>query len=152
MKNRIHTAYRGEIYGISFFSYFANHYSKNSHPQLWKTLINVETLTAKLLEPSLDKHSIEYDKHDKDMQLKGREDAAVWIELPWPQLVKTLTNWVEPYESKYQEWAKEAKEEVNAFNLIADHETAIYRCWKAEMLGQSGVPILLKFVQQYSAT
>ncbi len=152
MKDRIHAAYKGEIYGISFFSYFANHYSDKSHSQLWETLIHIETLTAKGLEPSLDKHSIEYDRHDKKIQLKGREDAAAWLELPWPQLVQTLANWVEPYESKYREWAKEAREEINAFHLVADHETAIYECWKAEILGQSGVPVLLQFIKQYTAT
>ena len=150
MKERIHTAYKGEIYGISFFSYFANNYTDKSYSQLWEALIHVETLTAKLLEPYLDKHSIEYDKHDTNMQRKGIKDAEIWVVLPWDKLVQTLTNWVEPYEYKYRLWAEEAKEEINAFHLIADHETAICQCWKAEMTGESGVPVLLKFIKQYS--
>ncbi|EAS41527.1 hypothetical protein [Photobacterium profundum] len=75
MEDRIHTAYKGEIYGISFLSFFAKNYADKSHSQLWETLIHVEVLTAKLLEPYLDKHSIEYDKHNTDMQLKGIKDA-----------------------------------------------------------------------------
>ncbi|MGF1886755.1 hypothetical protein L4D13_11515 [Photobacterium profundum] len=150
MEDRIHTAYKGEIYGISFFSFFAKNYADKSHSQLWETLIHVEVLTAKLLEPYLDKHSIEYDKHNTDMQLKGIKDAEFWVDLPWDQLVQTLTNWVEPYEEKYRVWAEEAKENIQAFSLIADHETAIFQCWKAEMIGKSGVPILLRFIKRYS--
>lgn len=149
MNNRIHDAYRGEIYGIAFFSYFANHYSNHADPQLWEALINVEKLTAKLLKQYLNKHSIEYNKQDKSMQLKGEKDAINWIELPWPQLIKTLINWVEPYENKYQEWAKSENKKIRILNLLAEHETAIYKCWKAEMLGESGIPTLLKFINKY---
>jgi hypothetical protein len=150
VKEHIHTAYKGEIYGISFFSYFANNYTDKSHYQLWEALIDVEVLTAKLLEPYLDKNSIEFDKHDTDMQLKGIKDAKFWVDLPWNQLVQTLTNWVEPYEEKYRLWAEDAKEDIHAFTLIAGHETAIFQCWKAEINGTSGVPVLLRFIKQYS--
>ncbi|MGF1876320.1 hypothetical protein L4D77_13435 [Photobacterium frigidiphilum] len=150
MKERIHAAYKGEIYGVSFFSCFAKNYADKSHSQLWEALIHVEVLTAKLLESYLDKHAIEYDKHDTNMQQKGIKDAEIWVSLPWDQLVQTLTNWVEPYEYKYRLWAEEAKEDTQAFNLIADHETAIFQCWKAEMIGKSGVPVLLRFIKQYS--
>ena len=150
MKARIHIAYRGELYGIAFFNYFAGHRAVDDHSSLWKALVEIETLTAKLLQQSLDKHAIEYDKYDPLMQLKGEKDAAAWIDLPWSKLVQTLRDWVEPYESKYRAWADEATEESNAFKLIADHETAIYECLQAEISGQSGLPFLLRFLKHYS--
>lgn len=150
MKEHIHAAYNGEIYGVAFFSYFADNYADRSHFKLWKALIDVEKLTAKCLEPYLESHSIEYDRNDQCMQLKGKEDAAIWINLAWPELVKTLLNWVEPYEIKYREWAEQASTDNQEFQLIAAHETAIYECWKSEMSGQDGLPILLKFLNDYS--
>ena len=151
MKNRIYDAYRGEIYGISFFSYFAKNYAEKSHLQLWETLIQIETLTADLLEASLDRLLVKYDRYDSDMQQKGEEDAAAWLDLPWPALVQTLIDWVKPYETKYRLWAEESTEERDTFLVIAAHETAIYQCWQTEIHGQSGIPSLLKFIKQYSA-
>ncbi|EVT82015.1 hypothetical protein D046_9243, partial [Vibrio parahaemolyticus V-223/04] len=71
------------------------------------------------------------------MMEKGLSDAEKWIDLPWSKLVATLLNWVEPYEVTYREWQTLAIEKnsnaVNfqtAFDLVAEHETAIYQCWQ----------------------
>lgn len=149
MIDRIYNAYQGEVYGIVFFTYFSEHYSMLSKNELWNTLINVEVLTAQPLEQTLTRHSVQFDIKDQAMLVKGASDAKKWIHLEWNALVNTLTHWVEPYEVKYREWAAEATEEMEAFQLIADHETAIYECWKAELNQQSGLPILLSFIEKY---
>ncbi|WP_394134424.1 hypothetical protein [Aliivibrio fischeri] len=149
MIDRIYNAYQGEVYGIAFFTYFSERYSILNKNELWNTLINVEILTAQLLEPTLTKHKVPFDIKDQAMLIKGTSDAKKWIHLEWNELVNTLTHWVEPYEVKYREWAAEATKEMEAFQLIADHETAIYECWKAELNQQSGLPILLSFIEKY---
>ncbi|GIU38052.1 hypothetical protein L2719_07135 [Shewanella schlegeliana] len=152
MIERIQNAYDGEIYGISFFSYLDNNYQfKASSKTLWKTLIQVETLTANLLENTLAEHQFEYDCNNGAMINKGNSDAQKWCHLPWAELVDTLVNWVEPYEKKYRDWADEARIETDSFRLIAEHETAIYECFKAEKVGISGEMILLDFINKYQA-
>ncbi|MDD9157609.1 hypothetical protein PVK64_15665 [Aliivibrio sp. S4TY2] len=150
MKKRIHSAYKGEIYGISFFTYFADNYTdKKSHP-LWLALTQVERATADLLEISLHKLQIPFERHDPLMIDKGIIDAKRWLTLPWNELVDTLTDWVKPYEKKYREWALEAEDHTEVFQLIADHETAIYQCWKAEQNGEPGIGYLSTFIQKYT--
>ncbi|QUM86099.1 hypothetical protein [Moritella sp. 28] len=150
MEKRIHSAYRGEIYGISFFTHFANNYTNKSLIALWHSLIQVERLTADLLEISLNKNNIEYDRNDSLMNAKGIKDASAWINLPWSELVDTLINWVEPYERQYRLWVIETTQEFETFQLIADHETAIFQCWKSEQIGESGIPKLQAFIAKYT--
>lgn len=150
MIERIHTAYKGEVYGISFFSYFAKYYSDSTFIPLWKSLIQVEILTADLIQMSLNRHAISYNRDDSLMIEKGLNDAKKWIDLPWQELVETLAQWVEPYEEKYRGWASQATQDIEVFELISAHETAIYECWKAERNGQSGIPHLLAFIKAYT--
>ncbi|PKF48863.1 hypothetical protein [Enterovibrio nigricans] len=151
MNAQLLTAYRGEIYGIAFFSYFAKNYADKTRLTLWETLIQVETVTANLLEPHLRTSFIPFKKDDVEMQAKGIVDAEKWISLPWDELTEILTDWVEPYEVKYREWYAEAEKNQEAFALIADHETAIFECWKAFKNGEDGEKFLRNFIQQYSA-
>lgn len=151
MNERIHKAYQGELYGIAFFSHFAANYRLKECSQLWHCLIQVETLTANLLEKSLDRLQVPYLRNDLLMQSKGIADADVWINLPWFQLIETLVNWVQPYEEQYRFWVSESSTEFDTFQLITAHETAIYDCCRLEQTGQSGIPTLLKFIEQYQA-
>lgn len=150
MTQRILSAYKGEVYGIAFFTHFVNHYQHASPSLFWQHLVDVEIRTADLLEIELEKHHISHNRHDADMINKGIADAAKWIELPYNALIATLTSWVEPYESKYRLWSQEASDD-EALVLIAAHETAIYHCLKAEQNGISGLPILKQFLKDYSA-
>ncbi len=159
MEKRIHSAYQGEVYGISFFTYFADHYSdpntnvatESAREALWEALILVEALTADLLEETLKARGVDFDRNDEEMQQKGTEDARAWVALPWNELVKTLIHWVAPWELKYREWLEDAPADYHAaFLLIAEHETAIYQCWKAEQRGETGVDILNDFIRKYT--
>lgn len=150
MKTRIHTAYQGEIYGIAFFTYFVNNYTDKSFIPLWHSLIQVEILTANRLEISLHKNNMEYDRDDSAMIAKGIKDASAWVNKPWLELIDTLVNWVEPYERLYRSWVVEATQEVETFQFIAAHETAIYQCWKSEQKGESGIPSLQAFIAKYT--
>ncbi|MFL7013299.1 hypothetical protein [Enterovibrio norvegicus] len=160
METRIHSAYKGEVYGISFFTYFADHYSdssanvatENAREALWEALVLVEALTADLLEETLKARGVSFDRNDEEMRRKGEEDAHAWVVLPWSELVKTLIHWVAPWELKYREWLDDAPADCHAvFLLIAEHETAIYQCWEAEQRGETGVDILNDFIRKYTA-
>lgn len=150
INKRIHDAYRGEQYGIVFFSHFLSLYKNEQKSALWETLIKVEVLTAKLLEQHLIKNQFTFKSHDPEMERKGHNEAEQWLTLSWDRLTITLTSWVEPYEKKYRAWVDEAPAHKDVFQLIADHETAIYRCWQHEQEGKSGLPALKHFLQQYS--
>ncbi|MEZ9524705.1 hypothetical protein [Enterovibrio norvegicus] len=159
METRIHSAYQGEVYGISFFTYFADHYSdasanvatENAREALWEALVLVEALTADLLEETLKARGVSFDRNDQEMQQKGVEDAHAWVALPWNVLVDNLVHWVAPWELKYREWLDDAPSDFRStFLLIAEQETAIYRCWEAEQRGESGVDILNDFIRKYT--
>ncbi|PMN92358.1 hypothetical protein [Enterovibrio norvegicus] len=160
METRIHSAYQGEVYGISFFTYFADHYSyasanvatENAREALWEALVLVEALTADLLEETLKARGVSFDRNDQEMQQKGVEDAHAWVALPWNVLVDNLVHWVAPWELKYREWLDDAPSDFRStFLLIAEQETAIYQCWEAEQRGESGVDILNDFIRKYTA-
>lgn len=146
MKAHLCTAYAGEIYGISFFSYFAKHYADKHHSQLWQALIQIEVITGKVLATQLDKEFIILTMQSDELQKKGQEDAKKWINLTWLELVKTLQRWVEPYALKYQQWSENTTVNKPTFALLSYHETAIYQCWQAESQGKPGLPILLDFI------
>lgn len=149
MEQDIHTAYRGEIYGIAFFTYFANHYQNKSLASLWVPLIEVEHITAARLEHELTTLGIPYLANDVFMQNKGVEDASLWIQLPPAQLIDILLSWIEPYEHKYRLWFEE-QQGNRTLEFIAEHETAIYQCWKAQKNNQSGIEFLHAFINKYT--
>ena len=151
MSVRIQQAYQGEIYGIAFFSYFAAHYPNSQYQPLWHRLIEVEQLTADLLAAHLRHHELGYADNDRDMQAKGVADAHAWITLPWPELVTTLVDWVAPYEHKYRLWLTEADNDMAAYQLIAEHETAIYQCWQSQLQGLPGITYLSAFLTKYGS-
>lgn len=39
---------------------------------------------------------------------------------------------------------------ISFFTYFADHETAIYQCWKAEQNGEPGIGYLSTFIQKYT--
>ncbi|HHI4970361.1 TPA: hypothetical protein ACP5TT_002992 [Vibrio parahaemolyticus] len=156
MLNNLLTAYYGEIYGIAFFSNYLNNYKQAEQRALWQTLVDVEKLTAEKLKPVLQAHGMEIEDRHQEMMEKGLSDAEKWIDLPWSELVATLLNWVEPYEVTYREWQTLVIEKnsnaVNfqtAFDLVAEHETAIYQCWQRYHTNESGLPILHAFLAKY---
>ncbi|AJR06679.1 hypothetical protein C9J03_03575 [Photobacterium gaetbulicola] len=61
--NPLYSAYLGELYGIAFFTAFANKYSDDSHIHKWQLLINVEQITATKLKTELTSISIPYPGH-----------------------------------------------------------------------------------------
>ncbi|OAN17963.1 hypothetical protein A3K86_03325 [Photobacterium jeanii] len=153
MNQHINTAYQGELYGIAFFEYFANHYTQKSNAKLWQTLIDVEVRTARLIEQYYLAEGIEFQSQNLAMIEKGEHDAKRWIDLPWDDLVTTLEQWVAPYEKQYREWAQSSEElssqQQAVFDLIAAHETAIYLCWQAECRSQPGQNHLEDFLSEY---
>ena len=156
VSQQIVAAYDGEIYGIAFFDYFTSNYADASRLSLWNALIEVEVVTAQRLQAGLMACGVEFEIERLEMQQKGKKDAAKWIDLAWPDLTDTLLPWIAPYEVKYREWAEQARQDSlphtqALFDLIADHETAIYQCWQQEQNGRSGMAVLQVFVQQYKA-
>ncbi|MGL5336292.1 MAG: hypothetical protein ACRC9R_09155 [Enterovibrio sp.] len=152
MKNKIYSAYEGEIYGISFFSYFVENYHDLGHLDLFTKLVEVETMTAQLLKDWLLANGTQCSEMQMQMQMqsKGIKDAKEWIDLEWPSLLKTLVAWVEPYELTYRAWFGGAAEHIDVFKIIADHETAIYLSLCAELRGESGLMFLDHFIEQNS--
>ncbi|WP_144213983.1 hypothetical protein [Shewanella donghaensis] len=158
MNNLIHQAYEGEVYGIAFFSYFENVDDNNEQIKLWSALVAVETLTAELLLKHLLKLTRRYEFKTAEMTEKGDKEAKKWSHLPWPELMLTLSQWVEPYEIKYRDWLLQCQQQHNQenkqlepiFKLIAEHETAIYQCFKAELNQQDGRAPLTSFLDKYS--
>ncbi|MGR5319910.1 hypothetical protein [Vibrio alfacsensis] len=153
------SAYYGEVYGIAFFNHYLNNYSCAKRDELWETLMKVEELTAEKLKPILTTRGMDIESRHKEMLEKGLADAEKWIALPWDELVSTLLTWVEPYEVKYRRWYEQVEVQTStteesttlkaALELIADHETAIYRCWQQYHFGESGLPILTAFLIKY---
>ncbi|MGF1725720.1 hypothetical protein [Photobacterium nomapromontoriensis] len=145
--NQLYSAYLGELYGIAFFTAFAKKYSDDTHIKKWQLLIQIEQITAQKLQSGLDAVGLSCPENDLAMQNKGEQDAEKWLDLPWNDLINTLLPWVAPYAQKYQEQAATATEHHELFNLVQQHEDAIYAFLQAEQQSTgSGVSILETFI------
>ena len=130
MMERLIEAYYGELYGISFFQVFQNHYYQQQQQQqnndnddrhrivsLWNHLIEIERNVAKIIydylthnnyqENSLLLNDDDIQKQREVMEMKGIHDAQKWIDMDFNTLTITLRDWVRPYESKYREWKED---------------------------------------------
>ncbi|MBC7005687.1 hypothetical protein BIZ37_24315 [Photobacterium sp. BZF1] len=146
------SAYFGELYGIAFFTTFANKYSDDNHIHKWQLLIKVEQITAIKLKAGLNAINIACPDHDSEMEIKGQRDAENWLNLEWNSLVDTLANWVEPYTLRYRQQAANATNHHGLYQLVAEHEDVIWAFLHAEQndVG-SGVTILEAFIDKHSS-
>ena len=146
----LYSAYLGELYGIAFFTTFANKYSDDSHIHKWQRLIKVEQITATKLKTGLKAIGIDCPDHVAEMETKGLQDAEQWLALDWETLVDTLEEWVEPYAQRYRQQAASATQHHDLYQLVAQHEDAIWAFLHAEQndVG-SGAAILDAFITQH---
>ncbi|MGF1716066.1 hypothetical protein L4D08_14410 [Photobacterium chitinilyticum] len=129
---QLFSAYLGELYGIAFFTAFAEKYSDDNHINKWQTLILVERITAQHLKSGLEKLAVECPDRHLEMEQKGRLDAEKWLSLEWPVLVDTMASWVEPYALKYRQQAQQAQAHLALYQLVQAHEDAILAFLHAE--------------------
>ena len=149
--NQLHNAYLGELYGISFFTTFIEQYSDPRHNNKWQALLEVEIITAKELKLALIPLGITCPDYDQKMAQQGIEDANKWIHLPWTALIDTMVVWVAPYQQRYQQQADNAQQYHELFNLIADHENAIYDYLLAEQRNEeNSLDVLTAFIKKYA--
>ena len=146
------SAYFGELYGIAFFTTFANKYSDDNHIHKWQLLIKVEQITASKLKTGLNANDIACPDHDSEMENKGQRDAEKWLDLEWGTLVDTLANWVEPYALRYRQQAANATKHHGLYQLVTEHEDVIWAFLHAEQKNvDSGAAILESFINKHSA-
>ena len=144
--NHLHNAYLGELYGISFFTTFIEQYSDNNCNNKLQALLKIEIITAKKLKIALIPLGITCPNYDQKMAQKGVEDASKWLHLPWTALIDTMVAWVAPYQQRYQQQAENTQQHQKIFNLVADHENAIYYFLVAE---QANSPDSLQILQRF---
>lgn len=146
----LYSAYLGELYGIAFFTAFANKYSDDNHIHKWQRLIKVEQITAAKLNTGLKAIGLTCPDQVTEMEIKGLRDAEQWLALDWETLVDTLAEWVEPYALRYRQQAADATEYRDLYRLVAEHEDAIWAFLHAEQKETgSGVAILDTFIAQH---
>jgi len=129
---QLYTAYLGELYGIAFFTAFAEQYSDDSHINKWQKLILVEQITAQRLKTGLEPLGKVCPDVHPEMEEKGCRDADKWLALDWTSLINTMTPWVKTYALKYRQQANQAIEHKALFQLIQEHEDAIFAFLQAE--------------------
>ncbi|MGF1700430.1 hypothetical protein L4D09_08975 [Photobacterium makurazakiensis] len=148
---QLYSAYLGERYGIAFFSAFAQKYSDDNHINKWQLLIQVEEITAKKLKDGLIQRGFNNFGDEQAMQDKGIRDAEQWVHLEWNTLLKTLIPWVKPYAIKYREQALAATEHQELYQLVQQHEDAIYDFLLSEKQKvDTGIAILEDFIASQS--
>ncbi|WP_299017493.1 hypothetical protein [uncultured Photobacterium sp.] len=150
---QLYSAYLGELYGIAFFTAFAEKYSDNSHINKWQKLIQIEQITAQRLKAGLAPFGKDCPDIHPEMEEKGLQDANKWLHLEWTELVNTMTPWVEPYALKYREQAQQAQAHHGLFTLVQEHEDAIWAFLKAEQQQDTdSLAPLEQFLSRYSDT
>ncbi|WP_325893124.1 hypothetical protein [Grimontia sp. NTOU-MAR1] len=149
---QLKSAYLGELYGIAFFQHFIEQRRDGDKQHVWQLLLDVELLTAKRLREGFGQLGELMPETDEDKTAKGVADAGKWVDLPWQSLIDTMVDWVAPYQKRYQEATNRATEHFELFELVSDHENAIYDFLLAEQKGESNsVYILSDFLRKYQA-
>ena len=143
---RLIEAYYGELYGISFFQVFKDHYYQQQNNDnddyhrrivsLWNHLIEIERNVAKIIYDYIthnynqnhDQGNLSFLSNDniqkqrKIMEMKGIHDAKKWIDMDFNTLTVTLRDWVRPYELKYREWKEDEVVDHTDNDEIIDKE------------------------------
>ncbi|AMG31556.1 hypothetical protein AL542_15235 [Grimontia hollisae] len=153
MITALKNAYMGELYGIAFFRYFIDNRKDGDKQGTWQRLLDIELLTAQRLRQGLELLGEQVPETDEAMTSKGMSDAEKWANLPWPQLIDTMVDWVAPYQQRYQANTDAATEYLDLFTLVSDHENAIYDFLLAEKNGAANPGAILDgFLALYSGT
>lgn len=147
-------AFRGEVYGIAFFTHLLEHYSgytdEERQRHILTMLLQVEQVTAAIMAAHLPTLDVRCDMADPQMQYQGQQDADKWLSLSWPRLIDTMVDWVTPYQRQYREQNENAGGFWPLFYLVDKHETAIYEFLQAEQIGDENAPeILRRFLDAY---
>ena len=147
VKEFLYEAYRGELFGIAFFSAFAETAEGSEAHEKWLALIELEHHTAALLKRWLERNGQVCAAKDPEMEAHGRETALPWLALDWNSLMATMAPWIEGYAIKYRDRADGAPPELYWIcDMVAAHEEAILSFVLAE---QSGKGDSLKAVQAF---
>jgi len=145
----LYEAYRGELFGIAFFKAFAEKAKDSEERKKWQCLIELERHTAALLKTWLEQNGHICATVDPEMEAKGRQTAAPWLDLAWQALMDTLAPWIEEYAIKYRQQAERAPaEQYRVFDMTAAHEEAILSFLQAELAGEGDS---LKAVREFMA-
>ncbi|ECK2140369.1 hypothetical protein FQW43_11150 [Salmonella enterica subsp. enterica serovar Enteritidis] len=148
MLTQLYSAYLGELYGIAFFQYFAKNYSDPNYREHWQLLTEIEKITAQSLREGLECQGEKCPVHSPQMEAKGIIDAKKWLPLPRNELIKTMIEWVAPYQARYQQQFNRATHNKELYKLLSDHENAIYNYLIAESRhdGTDSLVILQRFI------
>ncbi|CZF85166.1 hypothetical protein [Grimontia marina] len=149
---QLKSAYFGELYGIAFFQHFIERRRDGDKQRVWQLLLDVELLTAKCLREGFEQLSEFVPETDQAMTSKGIKDAGKWIDLPWQSVIDIMVDWVAPYQQRYQEATDSATEHLELFELVSDHENAIYDFLLSEQKGEiDSVSFLTDFLRKYQS-
>ncbi len=147
-------AFRGEVYGIAFFTHMLTHYQGYTdeaaqRPAL-ELLLKVEQITAAIMAAHLPTLEVPCDLDDPLMRAQGIKDADAWLNLGWPELINTLVDWVAPYQQQYRDQSERAGGFWPLFYLVDKHETAIFDYLQAEQQGdKNATAVLQRFIDAY---
>lgn len=137
MQEFLYEAYRGELFEIAFFKAFAEKAKDSEERDKWQALIELERHTAALLKTWLERNGQVCTTDDPEMEAKGQQSAAPWLDLAWQPLMDTLGPWVEGYAIKYRQQAERVPvEQYRVFDMTAAHEEAIFSFLQAERAGE----------------
>ena len=149
MQEFLYEAYRGELFGIAFFKAFADSAKDSEERDKWQCLIELERHTAALLKTWLERNGQVCATDDPEMEAKGRQTAAPWLDLAWQPLMGTLGPWVEGYAIKYRQQAERAPvEQYQICDMTAAHEEAILSFLQVELAGERDS---LKAIREFMA-
>ncbi|BDM65818.1 hypothetical protein NFHSH190041_32700 [Shewanella sp. NFH-SH190041] len=157
-REQLQQAYRGELYGIAFFSTmlagFRDWDAMGRHRHAFELLLQVERVTAAQLERQLPSFGCVCQPHDEEMAAKGDADASRWLNLSWESLIDTMVDWVAPYQEVYRQQRVKAEQHhspmTELFHLVDEHETAIYCYLLAQQRNEANATqILSDFIARH---
>jgi len=153
MREFLYEAYRGELFGIEFFKAFAVQAKDVAERKKWLCLIDLELHTATLLKTWLNNNGQFCCWQDSEMEAKGRDTAAPWLDLDWQTLMETLDPWIEGYAVEYRQQAEAASvEQYWITDMAAAHEEAILAFVQAERAGENdSLKAVRAFMENYRA-
>ena len=119
-------AYQAEVWGEAIFSTLADNATNEEELEIWQTLTRLEATMRRRLIPLLERHGLDTTPDEEQRRL-GRERGKARVAAGFPATIKSMTEGLRPFLSRYAQLeAESSPEDRSELASLNAHEIALY--------------------------
>ena len=123
----VYEAWKGEVFGESFFTELAELDKKRAMKPKWRTLAELERVTGGALLPLVHRYGLPLRPPEESIT-QGEQEARRFSTLPHEEFMAYLEPYLEEAVANYQRLRDDApSEDATAMRFLVEHEEALLR-------------------------